>query len=66
MKSGRLFYRNCDKSTEHVNWQDIRHLKGLQNFLPKPLKQSFVLSQDREVHYYDDTITALHAAYFLC
>jgi predicted AAA+ superfamily ATPase len=54
------------KNTGHVNRQDIRNLKGLQGFLPKPLRQSFVLSHDREVHYYDDTITALHAAHFLC
>jgi predicted AAA+ superfamily ATPase len=54
------------KMTEHVNYTDARHLHGLQNILNKPLKQSFILSNDVQMHRYDDTITAMHAATFLC
>jgi hypothetical protein len=31
------------KSIGRVNRQDIRNLKGLQDFFPKPLRQSFFL-----------------------
>jgi predicted AAA+ superfamily ATPase len=54
------------KTTEHIDKRDIRHLAGLQEFLNKPLKMCFVLSNDPEVHYFENNITALHAAAFLC
>jgi predicted AAA+ superfamily ATPase len=54
------------KSAEHIDRRDLRNLKGLQDFLNKPLRRSFVLSKDREVHQFNGNITAMHAAAFLC
>jgi predicted AAA+ superfamily ATPase len=54
------------KMTEHVNHTDARHLHDLQNVLNKPIKQSFILSNDAQMHRYDDNITAMHTAAFLC
>jgi predicted AAA+ superfamily ATPase len=54
------------KSAEHIDRRDLRNLKGLQDFLNKPLRQSFILSRDREFHRFDDNITAMHTAAFLC
>jgi predicted AAA+ superfamily ATPase len=54
------------KSAEHIDRRDLRNLKGLRDFLNKPLRRSFVLSRDREFHRFDDNITAMHTAAFLC
>ncbi|MDR3167286.1 MAG: ATP-binding protein [Treponema sp.] len=54
------------KMTEHADVRDLRHLRGLQNFLNKPLKGCFLLSNDRETHYFENNIIAMHAAAFLC
>lgn len=54
------------KMTEHVNHTDTRHLRDLQSILNKPLKQSFILSNDVQTHYLDNNVTAMHAAAFLC
>jgi predicted AAA+ superfamily ATPase len=54
------------KMTEHVNRTDARHLHDLQNILDKPVRQSFILSNDVQVHHFNDNITAMHAAAFLC
>jgi predicted AAA+ superfamily ATPase len=54
------------KMSEHISQRDIRGLKGLKEFLPKPLKYCFILSNDAETHYFEDNIIALHAAAFLC
>ena len=53
------------KTTENVNRTDARHLFDLQTFLNKPLKHSFILSNDVRTHYLTDHITAIHAAAFL-
>lgn len=52
--------------SEHIDRRDIRSLKGLGDFLPKPLKYYFILSNDSETHYFEENIIALHAAAFLC
>jgi predicted AAA+ superfamily ATPase len=54
------------KMSEHIDRRDIRGFKGLREFLPKPLKYCFLLSNDPETHYFDEGVIALHAAYFLC
>jgi len=53
------------KTTENVNRIDARHLIDLQSFLNKPLKHSFILSNDVRTHYITNDITAIHAASFL-
>jgi hypothetical protein len=45
---------------------DRRGFKGLGEFLPKPRKYGFLLSNDPETHYFDQGVIALHAAYFVC
>ena len=54
------------KTTENVNRNDARHLFDLQSLLNKPLKHSFVLSNDVHTQQLAETITAMHAASFLC
>ena len=53
------------KITENVNHTDARHLIELQSILNKPLKRSFILSNDVRTQYLTDNITAIHAAAFL-
>ena len=53
------------KTTENANRNDARHLIDLQSFLNKPLKHSFILSNDIRTHYLTENITAIHAAAFL-
>ena len=53
------------KMAEHVSATDARHLRNLQEFLDKPLLHSFLLSNDNQTHQFGDSITAVHAAYFL-
>ena len=53
------------KKTRRVNKTDARNFSNLQDILNKPLKQCFLLSNDKETHYFADNITAMHAAAFL-
>ena len=53
------------KTTENVNRTDARHLMDLQPFLNKPLKHSFILSNDVRTKLLTENITAIHAAAFL-
>ncbi len=53
------------KMAEKVSASDARHLRGLADFLDKPLLHSFILSNDMETKSISADITALHAAYFL-
>ena len=53
------------KITENANRTDARHLLDLQSFLNKPLKHSFILSNDVKTKPIAENITALHAAAFL-
>jgi predicted AAA+ superfamily ATPase len=52
------------KMTNQANRADARH--DLQSILDKPIRQSFILSNDVQVHHLTDNITAMHAAAFLC
>ena len=54
------------KVSENINHTDAKHLIELQFILNKPLKQSFILSNDMRTQYLTDNITAMHAAAFLC
>jgi predicted AAA+ superfamily ATPase len=53
------------KQSDHVSRTDARHLFNLQQFLGKPLKHAFILSNDVEMHSFSASITAMHAAAFL-
>jgi predicted AAA+ superfamily ATPase len=54
------------KQSVHIDYRDTRGFRGLRDFLPKPLKYCFILSNDMRTHVFDGGIIALHAAYFLC
>ena len=54
------------KTTENANRTDAKHLFDLQEILNKPLKHSFVLSNDVQTKQLSENITAIHAATFLC
>ncbi len=53
------------KKKHHIGASDTRHLRELENILNKPLKHSFILSNDEETKYFGDGITSMHAGYFL-
>jgi predicted AAA+ superfamily ATPase len=53
------------KMTENVTKIDCKHFKDLQEFLNKPLRHCFVLSNDNEIKHFGNNITAMHAADFL-
>ncbi len=53
------------KMSNRVNHTDARHLVDLQKILNKPLKQSFILSNDPQSQVLKDNIVAMHVAAFL-
>lgn len=53
------------KSTGNADKTDAKHLIGLQDILNKPLRHSFVLSNDQTAKTLADGVTAMHAAAFL-
>lgn len=53
------------KKSSRVNATDARHLKGLEDYLDKPILQRLLLSQDPEVKSLGNGIMALPAALFL-
>jgi len=53
------------KMASRISTGDARHLRGLADFLDKPLLHSFILSNDPETKSISAEITAVHAAYFL-
>jgi len=53
------------KMADRVSVSDARHLKGLADFLDKPLLHSFVLSQDPRTFTLAEGVTAVHAGCFL-
>lgn len=50
---------------EKVSQTDARHLFNLEEFLDKPVKKAFLLSNDFRTQYFDEKTVALHAAMFL-
>ena len=54
------------KATENADKSDAKNLFNLQEILNKPLKHSFILSNDNKAKHFDENITAMHAAAFLC
>jgi predicted AAA+ superfamily ATPase len=54
------------KQSDHIDYRDTRGFRGLRDFLPKPLRYCFILSNDIQTHFFDGGIIAVHAAYFLC
>ena len=53
------------KMAEKVSQTDARHLFNLEEFLDKPVKKAFLLSNDFRTQYFDEKTVALHAAMFL-
>jgi uncharacterized protein len=53
------------KMTERVTKSSTKNLRGLEDILDKPLKRSYILSNDRETKYFDEQTVALNAAMFL-
>ena len=53
------------KMANRVSKIDAKHLLGLEEILDKPVKKSFLLSNDEETKYFDDKTVAVHAAMFL-
>ena len=53
------------KMTEIVSKNDAKHLVDLESILDKPLRHSFVISNDTQTRSLGDNCTALHAGYFL-
>ena len=53
------------KMAGKISAGDARHLRGLADFLDKPLLHSFILSNDPETKTISAGITAVHVVYFL-
>jgi predicted AAA+ superfamily ATPase len=53
------------KATENADKSDAKNLFDLQEILNKPLKHSFILSNDNKTKTFGENITAMHAAAFL-
>jgi uncharacterized protein len=53
------------KMTQTVTKADAKHLLDLDTFLDKPLRHSFIISNDTQTKTFGENITALHAGYFL-
>jgi len=53
------------KLADKVTRTDARHLFGLEALLDKPVKKSFILSNDPSTKQFEENITAIHAAMFL-
>jgi len=59
------FYAFEIKMANKITKTDAKHLFGLEKILNKPVKKAFLLSNDEETKYFDEKITAVHAAMFL-
>ncbi|HPB02511.1 MAG TPA: ATP-binding protein [Bacteroidales bacterium] len=53
------------KLADKVSKTDARHLVNLEVLLDKPVKKSFILSNDPATKQFDENVTAIHAAMFL-
>ena len=53
------------KMSNKVSRTDARHLFHLDEFLDKPVKKAFLLSNDVETKVFDNQVVAIHAAMFL-
>jgi uncharacterized protein len=53
------------KMTERATTSAAKNLRGLEEILDKPLKRSYILSNDRETKYFDNKTVALNVAMFL-
>lgn len=53
------------KMAENAVSSDARHLRSLEGYLDKPLKGSFVISNDPVTKNLGEGITAVNAAMFL-
>lgn len=62
---GDGYYAFEIKMAEKVSATDARHLKDLGDILDKPLKKSFLLSNDKETKQFADNILAVNVAMFL-
>ncbi len=53
------------KMTERVTTSGAKNLRGLEEILDKPLKRSYILSNDRETKQFDEKTVAINATMFL-
>ncbi len=53
------------KTTERVTTSAAKNLRGLEEILDKPLKRSYILSNDRETKFLDEKTVAVNAAMYL-
>ncbi|MCU0327878.1 MAG: ATP-binding protein [Chitinophagales bacterium] len=53
------------KQSSKISPQDSRHLRHLSEILDKPILYALVLSQDYETKFFEERITAMHAAHVL-
>lgn len=53
------------KLADKITKTDARHLIGLESLLDKPVKKSFILSNDPVTKQFGENILAIHAAMFL-
>ncbi len=60
-----FYYAFEIKMAERVSRTDAKHLFNLEDFLDKPVKKAFLLSNDPETKYFDEKTIAIHAAHFL-
>ena len=51
--------------TKRVTKSSAKNLRGLEDILDKPLKRSYILSNDRETKYFNEKTVAVNAAMFL-
>jgi predicted AAA+ superfamily ATPase len=59
------FYAFEIKLSNKITKTDARHLIGLDSLLDKPIKKSFIISNDPSTSQFDENIIAIHAAMFL-
>jgi uncharacterized protein len=53
------------KTTERVTTSAAKNFRGLEEILDKPLKRSYILSNDRETKFFDEKTVAVNAAMYL-
>lgn len=65
LEFGHFYYAFEIKMAEKISQTDIRHLRGLNEILDKPVKKAFLLSNDKETRSFENNILAVNVAMFL-
>ncbi len=53
------------KQSVHINKSDVRHLVSVKEILDKPVLKSFIISNDKRIQTFNESIYAIPAALFL-